>query len=164
MTMSIRMAAIVLLIASAAILGGAFAFQYVGGLAPCVLCIWQRYAHGAAIVLALAAATGKNNRLTAILVALCGLALLAGAGIAAFHVGVEQHWWEGTAECGSTLGTSDGIEALRQRLLAQPVVRCDEIAWQMLGVSMAGYNFLLSLALAAFAAMQAKTEFTRETA
>lgn len=153
-SLSSRTTAALLLIASAAILGGAFAFQYIGGLSPCILCWWQRYAHMATIVLALLAilaSRGHSSRAGWSLVGLTGLALLAGAGIAAFHVGVEQHWWAGTAECGSPLGAASGIDELRARLLAQPIVRCDEIAWSMFGISMAGYNFILSLALAAFA-------------
>src|SRR5579885_1917371 len=145
-----RDAALLLLLASAALLGGAFAFQYICGLAPCILCWWQRYAHMATIalaVLAIATAGRGGSRSGWLLVALAGLSLLAGAGIAAFHVGVEQHWWAGTAECGSPLGTAGGIEELRARLLAQPVVRCDEIAWSLFGISMAGYNFLISLAI-----------------
>jgi disulfide bond formation protein DsbB len=80
-----------------------------------------------------------------------GVAALAGTGIAVFHVGVEQHWWQGTAECGSTLGAASSIEDMRRMLLAQPVVRCDEVAWSLFGISMAGYNALISLGLAAFA-------------
>ncbi len=151
--LSSRTTAALLLAASAAILGGAFAFQYLGGLAPCILCWWQRYAHMATIalaVLAVVASARCSSTLGWVLVAATGLALLAGAGIAAFHVGVEQHWWAGTAECGSNVGGAGGIEELRARLLAQPIVRCDEIAWSLFGISMAGYNFLLSLALAAF--------------
>lgn len=154
LSLSPRTTAALLLVASAAILGGAFAFQYVGGLQPCILCWWQRYAHMATIALAAiaVAASGRGSTRTGwLLVTLTGLALLTGAGIAAFHVGVEQHWWAGTAECGSTLGGASGIDELRARLLAQPIVRCDDIAWSLFGISMAGYNFLLSLALAAFA-------------
>ena len=161
--LSSRATAALLLICSAAILGGAFAFQYIGGLAPCVLCWWQRYAHMAAIViaaLAVAASGRHSSRAGWMLVGLTGLAFLAGAGIAAFHVGVEQHWWAGTAECGSTLGPASGIDELRARLLAQPIVRCDDIAWSLFGISMAGYNFILSLALAAFAAVMTRRYFT----
>jgi disulfide bond formation protein DsbB len=159
-SLSSRQAAALLLLASAALLGGAFAFQYLGGLAPCILCWWQRYAHMAVIVIAAAAiaVSGRSDsgrgesRAGWAMVALAGMAVLAGAGIAAFHVGVEQHWWAGTPECGSQVGGASGIEELRARLLAQPIVRCDEIAWSLFGISMAGYNFLISLALAGFAA------------
>ena len=130
---------------SAALLGGAFAFQYIGGLAPCQLCLWQRWPHAAAILIGIIAlATGWRG-----LAWLGALAALATAGIGIFHVGVEQHWWEGLATC--TAGSISGISAsdlLNPTVDVAPVVRCDEIAWQMLGVSMAGWNALVSLALA----------------
>lgn len=130
---------------SAALLGGAFAFQYIGGLAPCQLCLWQRWPHAAAILIGIIAlATGWRG-----LAWLGALAALATAGIGIFHVGVEQHWWEGLATC--TAGSISGISAsdlLNPTVDVAPVVRCDEIAWQMLGISMAGWNVLLSLGLA----------------
>jgi disulfide bond formation protein DsbB len=140
-----RDTALLVLFASAALLGGALAFQHLGGYAPCVLCYWQRYAHAAAIVFAFAALLLPRAR--PFLLAAAGLAELAGAGMALFHVGVEQHWWAGTSACGSAVGGAGSIEELRARLLAQPVVRCDEVAWSLFGVSMAGYNALASLAL-----------------
>lgn len=146
-----RRAAAIVLLASAAILLTAFAFQYLGGLAPCVLCIWQRWPYGLTIALAALALALPPGRATSGLLAVCGLAFLVGAGIAAFHVGVEQHWWQGTASCGSTFAPATSIDALRAQLLAQPVVRCDEVAWSLFGLSMAGYNFLMSVALAGFA-------------
>lgn len=155
-----RNAAGLVLAASLALLLGALAFQYLGGYAPCVLCHWQRWAHAATIVLALAAFAVP--RAAAWFLAAAALALLAGAGIAGFHVGVEQHWWEGTAECGSAVSGASSVEALRARLLAQPVVRCDEVAWSLFGVSMAGYNLLLSLGLAAFAAAVAARDLCRK--
>ena len=79
---------------------------------------------------------------------------MIGAGIAVFHVGVEQQWWPGTAECGGIDGANLSLEQLKAQILAAPVVRCDEVAWSLFGISMAGYNILLSLGLAlvAFAA------------
>jgi disulfide bond formation protein DsbB len=147
---AVRPAAGLIFLASAALLLGALAFQHLGGYAPCVLCYWQRYAHAATALLALAAFV--LPRAAAWLLAGAALALLGGAGIAGFHVGVEQHWWTGTAECGSAVGGAASIEDLRARLLAQPVVRCDEVQWSLFGISMAGYNFLLSLGLGACAA------------
>ena len=138
-----------ILIASLAILGAAFAFQHLAGLQPCVLCIWQRYPYAATIALgALALLLADHRRLAAGILALSGGVFLIGAGIAAYHVGVEQGWWQGTAACGSTRPPSGSIEELRERLMRTPVVRCDEVAWSLLGVSMAGYNLLLSLGLA----------------
>jgi disulfide bond formation protein DsbB len=89
------------------------------------------------------------------LVGLCGLLFLIGAGIAAFHVGVEQHWWAGTAECGGQASGARTVEQLQAMIEAAPVVRCDVVAWSLFGISMAGYNVMLSLALAAFAFVSA---------
>lgn len=134
---------------SLAILMGAFAFQYLGGLAPCQLCLWQRWPHAVAIgigVLALLIARGPLGR---ILPFLGALAALATAAIGAFHVGVEQKWWEGLASC--TAGSIEGIstaDLLNPDVNVGAVVRCDEIAWQMFGISMAGWNVILSALLA----------------
>lgn len=147
MTARRMMAAAVL--GSVALLAGAFAFQYLGGLAPCQLCLWQRWPHAAAILiggLAMLAPAGWARRV----LAGCGaLALLASAAIGAFHVGVEQKWWEGLASCtaGSVSGLS-GADLLNTDIVLAPVVRCDEIAWALFGVSMAGWNVAVSVALA----------------
>ena len=131
---------------SVGLLAGAFAFQYIGGLAPCQLCLWQRWPHAAAILIgAVALATGLRG-----LAWFGAMAALATAGIGVFHVGVEQLWWEGLASC--TAGSIEGISAadlLDPTKDVAKVVRCDEIAWSMLGVSMAGWNVILSLILAA---------------
>ena len=133
-----------------AMLAGAMAFQHLGGLEPCALCIDQRKAWAGVILLATlsAWAEGKSRIAVALLLlTLAALAALAGAGLAGFHAGVEQGWWAGTAACGSNIGGGSTSAAdLREQLLATPVVRCDQIAWSMLGVSMAGWNGLVSLA------------------
>jgi len=136
---------------SIAVLGTALASQYIGGLRPCELCYWQRYPYWATIALGVAgvALARRSARLAAALAALAGLVFLAGAGIAFFHVGVEHHWWAGTSACGASGGPITSLEDLRRQLEAAPIVRCDEPAWTMLGISMAGYNRLVSLALAA---------------
>ncbi|NHB77225.1 disulfide bond formation protein B [Rhodobacter sp. M37P] len=130
---------------SAGLLGGAFAFQYIGGLAPCQLCLYQRWPHAAAIGIGvLALVTGRRGLAWA-----GALAALATAGIGVFHVGVEQLWWEGLATC--TAGSISGISAadlLDPTKDVAAVVRCDEIAWTLLGISMAGWNVILSLGLA----------------
>ena len=150
-TIPYHLAPAVILIASVAVLGAAFAFQYLGGLEPCVLCIYQRYPYGATIGLSAAAvALGMGGRRGAApwLVGLCGAAFAAGAAIAAFHVGVEQHWWQGTEACGVIGPVPTTIEELRRQIMKAPVVRCDEIPWSLFGVSMAGYNALGSAVLA----------------
>ncbi len=76
--------------------------------------------------------------------------MLAGAGIALFHVGVEQHWWKGLASCTGTISTNQSLGELENQLMATPVIPCDRPAWTMFGVSMAGYNFAYATALGLF--------------
>lgn len=138
-------APLAVLIASVATLGIALISQYGFGLQPCILCIWQRWPYVATSVIALLAlALVRSPRLQGILVIAACIVFLFGAGIAAFHVGVEQHWWAGTAECVGG-GGADTVDALRQQLAGKPIVRCDEAQFRLLGVSMAGWNFLASL-------------------
>jgi disulfide bond formation protein DsbB len=138
---------------SLALLLGAFAFQFIGGLAPCQLCLWQRWPHAAAVLIG-AVAMVVPGRLLPVLGA---LSALTSAGIAAFHTGVERGWWEGLATC--TAGSISGLDVkdlLDPTVVVAPVVRCDEVAWQMLGLSMASWNMLASLALAALWLMAAR--------
>jgi disulfide bond formation protein DsbB len=137
--------AIVLLVSIAA-LAVAFASQHLGGLQPCQLCIWQRWGYAGAIALALIAYL-VPLRLRPWGAVLASLALLATAGIALFHAGVEYHWWAGLASCTGNLDTSQSLSALEQQLLATPVIPCDRAAWSMFGISMAGYDFLYAGAL-----------------
>lgn len=138
-----------LFLASGVILLTALGFQYIGGLAPCVLCIYQRYAYGAAMVCALLAFSGGRHSATRT-PALGGAALsfATGAGVALFHVGVEQLWWEGSSSCqGQALDLSLSVEDLAADLLSRPYARCDQVPWDLLGLSMAGWNVILSLGL-----------------
>ena len=135
-----RLTTALLLTVPAGLLGGALAFQYLGGLQPCEMCMWQRWALVAALGLALLGWVLGHARGV---LALAALAVLAGAGLAAFHVGVEQHWWKGVTECAATPITGSASEILGQ-ILAQPLVRCDAIAWSLFGVSMAGWNWIIS--------------------
>ena len=155
MRISPRLAGLVAVAASAAILGAALLFQYVGGLHPCELCMWQRYGYGAAAALgALAAAT--NARFMA---ALTALAFVGEAAVAVFHSGVEPKLWAGLPSCGGgeDLGLSFSPEALAQALTAPPPPRCDEIPWEMFGLSMANYNVLIALGLAIVCAYASRT-------
>ena len=130
---------------SALLLLGAWAFQYIGGLAPCKMCIWQRYPHGAAVVIGALALALPGLRILPILGA---LAATITAGIGVFHAGVERKWWEGPSSCSS--GDISGLSAkeLMNQIMSAPLVRCDEIPWEMLGVSMAGWNAIVSFGLA----------------
>ncbi|MCX7289439.1 MAG: disulfide bond formation protein B [Rhodobacterales bacterium] len=145
MTLTRSTLTFIALLGSAVLLSGAFGFQYIGGMAPCQLCLWQRWPHGAAVLIGLVAlVTGWRGLLW-----LGALAALTTAGIAAFHVGVEQGWWEGLATC--TAGSISGIstaDLLNPAADVAAPVRCDAIAWQMFGISMAGWNAVVSLALA----------------
>jgi len=132
-------------------LGAAFASQYWGGLYPCVLCIYQRYVYGVAMALAalafLLAASPAGRRLALIG---SGLAFVAGSAIAVFHVGVEQKWWQGTAECHAPqLPDNATVEQLRDILLNKAFAPCDKVPWEIFGISMAGFNILAYALLAA---------------
>lgn len=131
------------LLGSAALLGGALAFQHLGGYPPCEMCYWQRWPHVAALSLGTLALLAQRTPLRRPLVALAALAVLVSAAIGAFHAGVEQNWWDGPTTCSAAPvvgSTADIVGAM----LATPLVRCDAIAWSLFGISMAGYNFLLS--------------------
>ncbi len=134
---------------SAGLLAGAFGFQYLGGLAPCHLCLLQRYPHAAAIaigVLALLIPKGIAGRLLPLAGA---LATLTTAAYAAYHTGVERHWWLGPNTCTSgSIGTLSAKDLLAQ-IQAAPLIQCDVAAWSMWGISMASWNMLASLGLTA---------------
>lgn len=132
------------LLGSAALLLAALAFQFIGGLEPCPLCIWQRWPHVVAVVLGLAILAVPSRALAV----LAGLAMLVGAGIGLYHAGIEQAWWPGPMTCTAPMPGNVDAGALVDQILATPVVLCDQIAWSWLGVSMAGWNAILSLILA----------------
>jgi disulfide bond formation protein DsbB len=121
------------------------------GLIPCVLCWWQRYPYWgilAAGLALLACVQRLSSRGRAITLSVTALTLLGGAGLAGFHVGVEQHWWEGLTTCGGGNIGRGSLEDQLAAIMAAPVVRCDEVAWSLFGISMAGYNLILSVGLA----------------
>lgn len=131
-------------------LGGAYFSQYALGLEPCNLCIYQRIPYAAAIVLALIALIAhKNRKIAAVIVFFCALSFLINAGIAFYHVGVEQKWWVSAIEGCAVPGVASSPENLLDAIMKAPTARCDEIPWQdpILGISMAGYNALLSFML-----------------
>ena len=151
-------AAVVLAAAGAATILGAYFFQYVMGLAPCPLCLEQRIAYYVsiplAIVLATAANRGAPRGIVAAGLAFIALAMLFNSGLAVFHAGVEWKWWPGPQECSGPLGDLSAGGSLLDQLHNVSVVRCDEAAWRdPFGLlSLAGYNVLISLALAGIAA------------
>jgi disulfide bond formation protein DsbB len=149
----IVVAAAVVAIAGAATILGALYFQHVLGYRPCPLCLEQRYPYYFAIPLAvfilLGESVGSRRRiLLAALAVIAGL-MLWNAGLGAYHAGVEWKWWPGPNTCGGAADLGSGN--LLKDLQSINVVRCDEAAWTFLGLSLAGYNVLISLALAAVA-------------
>ncbi|MEM6902921.1 MAG: disulfide bond formation protein B [Pseudomonadota bacterium] len=145
-----RMAGIGALLVSTFMLGFAFVSQYAFGLQPCELCVVQRWPWVAVIVLAIGAiASAQHKFAQALMLLAMGVALLANSAIAGFHVGVEQGWWAGLATCSPSLPTSGSIEALRAHLLSAPTISCGEVVWSLFGISMAGYNMLISFGFGA---------------
>lgn len=134
------------LAASAAALAGAFIAQYGFNLHPCELCLMQRLPYALVIGLGILYACGFKKDIP--ILGLMGSAFVVGTGLAAFHVGVEQHWWEGFTACSARLNTSD-LNALREQIINGPQARCDQVAWSFAGISMAGFNFFYSLILSA---------------
>lgn len=124
----------------AALLAGAWGSQLIGGLYPCEMCHWQRWPHYAALAVALLAlALPVSSRRGAVLLA--GLLVMVSGAIGVFHAGVEYGWWEGMTAC-STTAAAGTLEAI----LHAPIVRCDVPQWTLAGISLAGFNAIISLA------------------
>lgn len=139
---------------------GALAFAYIGeygfGLKPCILCLYERIPYAVAGVVALLAVVlPMAVRVRAALIVLCAAVLLAGAGLAFYHVGVEEHWWTAVTGCAAELPTQFSIEDLQAQLQRSTLKPCDQVDWRLFGISLAGYNVLLSLALAVACAVGA---------
>ena len=134
-----RSARLLALTVPAALLGGAYIGQYVFHLVPCEMCWWQRYAHFAALGLALLGLARPSLRL---LTRLAAIAILIGGLLGAYHAGVEYGWWEGLTACTSETALGDNpLDAI----MNAPLIRCDQVQWSLLGISLAGFNFLISV-------------------
>jgi disulfide bond formation protein DsbB len=157
------LAALAIAVVAAATLAGAWFFQLVLDIRPCPLCLEQRYAYYFAIPLAVMVALGdqvgaSRKVLLAALIAIT-LGMLWNAGLGVYHSGIEWKWWPGPQECSGALDDLGSAGGLLNKLQSISVVRCDEAAWRFLGLSLAGYNVIISLALAAIAAWAAKLEW-----
>jgi len=145
---SLAAAKILALLVPAALLAGAYGSQYLGGLAPCEMCYWQRWAHWAGLGFAVGGLllSGLPDRGRSF-VWLAALAILVSGGIGAYHAGVEAGIIEGVSACSS--GASGATtEELLGSVLSRPLIRCDEIQFQFLGISMAGWNAIISVSAA----------------
>jgi disulfide bond formation protein DsbB len=155
-------AAAVALVGAATILGAWF-FEYVLGLKPCPLCLEQRHAYYFGIPLAVMVLLGDRfgaKRKVLILALLAIAAMMVwNAGLGVYHSGIEWKWWAGPQECSGTLTDLRAGGSLINQLETMSVVRCDEAAWRFLGLSLAGYNAIISLALALIALWGAAMEW-----
>jgi len=144
----IRPFAGIVLAIGAVVLGTALASQYWGGLAPCELCLLQRWPWDAAIAIAIVVLfVGREPALPWVAL-LFALVFSVSAAFGLYHVGVEQHWWAGPTACTAGGGAAT-IEELRRQILGTQPVLCDQPAWTLFGISLAGWNLLASLAVAA---------------
>ena len=138
MSPSLKLAQRLALGVPALLLAGAYLSQYGFGLFPCEMCWWQRYPHFAGVLLALVSTLAAPKRLW---IALAALAILASGLIGAFHAGVEYGWWEGFTACTSNVaGGGDALEAI----MNAPLIRCDVAPWTLAGISLAGFNAIIS--------------------
>jgi disulfide bond formation protein DsbB len=142
-------ARLIALLLPSALLMGALGSQYLGGLHPCEMCYWQRWPHGAAIVLAglafTASAASERSRLLTLLAA---LAIAISGAIGVYHAGVELGIFEGVTTC-TAMATGGTTEDLLRQITQAPIIRCDQVQFSFLGISMAGWNAILSLGGAA---------------
>jgi disulfide bond formation protein DsbB len=124
------------------LLAGALGSQHLGGLNPCEMCYWQRWPHWAA--LAIGGLSFFLPRQARALTLLAALAIAVSGAIGLFHAGVELGWWEGLTACTNNVAAGSPDQLLKN-ILATPIVRCDQVQWSLFGLSMAGWNALISL-------------------
>ncbi len=147
---SFSTARLIALLLPLALMAGALASQYIGGLYPCEMCHWQRWPHYAAIILAALAFVVPGATVRRLLVLLAAVAIGASGAIGVFHAGVEYHWWQGFTACASTMHGSGGTPSeMLARIMNAPLVRCDVPQWSLFGISLAGFNAVFSLTGAA---------------
>jgi disulfide bond formation protein DsbB len=143
-------ARLIALLLPLALLGGAFGSQYLGGLYPCEMCWWQRYAHMAAILpAALAFSAPAESARSRALTLLAALAIAVSGAIAVYHAGVEAKIFEGFTQCTATVSKGLSTADLLKQITHAPLVRCDEVQFRFLGISLAGWNAIFSLGGAA---------------
>jgi disulfide bond formation protein DsbB len=156
-------AAVAVALIAVATIAGAWFFQLVIGLPPCPLCLEQRYAYYFAIPLAVLTLLGLNfgasRKVVVAALGVIALVMLWNAGLGAYHAGVEWKLWAGPQDCSGTLSDLGAAGGLLDKLKSIRVVRCDEIPWSFLGLSLAGYNAIISLVIALIAAIGARAAY-----
>ncbi|MGL4439778.1 MAG: disulfide bond formation protein B, partial [Bosea sp. (in: a-proteobacteria)] len=157
---AIFIASVAIAVVAAATIAGAWFFELVLDIRPCPLCLEQRYAYYLAIplavLIALGSSQGVSRRLLGVGLVVLTLALLANAGLGAYHAGVEWGFWQGPTDCSGPIVDFGSTGNLLDNLNKVKVIRCDEVQWRFLGLSLAGYNVLISLGMAAPAAWGAR--------
>ena len=128
---------------SVALILGAYAFEYIGGFLPCKLCYWQRYPHFIIILIFPLFYFFQTRSL--IFVGM--MSMFVSTILAFYHVGVEQKYWLGPNSCTNSSIEGLNTDQLIEQIMSAPLVRCDEIAWELIGISMAGWNALISFCL-----------------
>jgi|SRR5690242_20588102 len=149
MRLTIRAFAGFVLAVSSVVLGTALLSQYWGGLAPCELCILQRWPWAVATVISLVAVLVGDRPALRPVAFILGVVFAVGVAFAFYHVGVEQHWFAGPTACTARSGGAMSLEEMKRQILGTAPVMCDRPAWTLFGVSMAGFNLLASLIMAA---------------
>jgi disulfide bond formation protein DsbB len=152
MALTTRQFAGAVLAASVLVLGAALLSQYWGGLAPCELCLLQRWPWAVAITISIVALLVGNRRALAWVAALLGLVFLVSVAFALYHVAVEQHWVAGPSACTTGPSGAQTVAQMEASIMGHAVVLCDRIQWSLFGVSLAGWNLLASLMMAGFCA------------
>ena len=137
---------LLIVICSAMVIIAAMYFQYILGLAPCKLCIWQRFPHAIAVVIGTLILLRPQLKIVGSLSAL--ISIFFGTVLAGYHAGIEAKFWQGPESCSGVNNLKDlSPELFLQKILTTKVVRCDEVAWSFLNISMAGWNLVISLQL-----------------
>jgi disulfide bond formation protein DsbB len=158
-------AAVIIALVGLATICGFYFFQYVVGLAPCPLCLEQRDAYYISVPLAallcLGAGYGAQRKVMLLGFAVIAAAMLWNAGLATYHAGIEWKWWPGPAECTGPISNAGSAKDLLTQLNNFSPIRCDEAAWRFLGLSLAGWDVLVSLALAIVALWGVRASLAR---
>lgn len=148
----LSLARLIALIVPSVLLGGALLSQYVGGLYPCEMCVWQRWPHLVAIFFALdAIALRARPSVSSLFAALAAAAIAVSGAIGLFHAGVEYGWWHGFTAC-TSVATGNTPQDMLNSIMNAPLTRCDVAPWSLFGISLAGYNAMFSLSATALIA------------
>lgn len=147
-----RTAQLIALFLPLALIAGALGSQLFGGLIPCEMCHWQRWPHYAAIIAAAVSFAVPHRPTRMLFVLFAGVLIALSGAIGVFHAGVEYHWWPGITPCSTDVAHGDPLKIMMEQF-GKPIVRCDAAQWSLFGISLAGFNAILSLggAVAIFA-------------